>query len=117
MTVQRPSRRRTTNVRGSRSASPFQCSAPTFLPSPLLGRGVGGEGWSRGTPLPLTPNPSPPITGERGEEPISPMRSFLARRWFLLLVAGGLAFSILPPDAVRWVVEPFKPKVVVAARI
>ncbi len=45
------------------------------------------------------------------------MRSFLARRWFLLLVAGGLAFAILRPDAVRWVVEPLKPKVVVAAAI
>ena len=38
---------------------------------PLLpckqGRGVGGEGWSLRNALPLTPNPSPRSTGERGE--------------------------------------------------
>jgi formylglycine-generating enzyme required for sulfatase activity len=58
----------------------------SFLPSrPLRGRGVGGEGEWGAKPSPLTPDPSPLSTGERGAD-------------------DGSALNWLPfPAGVRWI--------------
>jgi Terminase large subunit, T4likevirus-type, N-terminal/Terminase RNaseH-like domain len=84
------------------SALPSPCgrgagSEGAFLPSPpvVRGRGAGGEGdrIPRGNTMsnrvmlnPLTPNPSPPSTGERGEIPL----------------VGGIDFGFRNPFAAVW---------------
>jgi sodium/bile acid cotransporter 7 len=45
------------------------------------------------------------------------MHSYVARRWFLLLVAAGLALALARPDAVRPLVEPLDTKLAVAVAL
>jgi predicted Na+-dependent transporter/mannose-6-phosphate isomerase-like protein (cupin superfamily) len=45
------------------------------------------------------------------------MRSFLVRRWFLLLLVGGVGLSLWRPGWVRPVVDPLSPRAVVASSL
>ena len=58
--------------------------------SPLRGRGVGGEGVELPGPKPLTPDPSPRSTGERGAERNLEFRQLLTR---FIAVCNAVAYA------------------------